>query len=451
MAETYSPNLAITLIGTGDLAGTWGNVTNTNLGTLLEQAISGYVSQVITDGADTVITIPNGATGVARNMYIVCTGTLTASRNLVVPTNNKLYFINNSTAGGFAVTVKCAGGVGISVPNGTSTVLVCNGTDIVNALNYFPALSTGSFSSTGNITATGTITGAALIPNGSTVPVNGEYLPSANTLGWATSSTARGTINSIGQWTINAAGSGATFTINGSGNPLSPLIIQGNSTAGNSLGPIIRAGTNNLDYSLYVSNAPNTQSYFIINGDGGVVVGSPTGGDQGLGTINATGYYLNGVALPNNPSYFAQKTSQTNYTSNNTLATDAQLTVTLPLGTYEFAVSTVWGGVAGGGQVAITQGTAVWDQTNLYYSYSYFNTDGVGVNLGPYAQPFAFASTQLMFVSAFGNTGNVAHSTSRGTFKITTAGTVLIQMAQGTSHPMTSTCLSAFASYRKVA
>jgi hypothetical protein len=134
MASTYSTNLALELIGTGEQSGTWGNTTNTNLGTLLEQAISGYVTQTITDGADTVITIPNGATGVARNMYIEMTGTLTAARNLIVPANKKLYFIYNNTTGGYSVTVKVSGLTGVLVPNGYKMLLVCNGTDIVEAV-----------------------------------------------------------------------------------------------------------------------------------------------------------------------------------------------------------------------------------------------------------------------------------------------------------------------------
>ena len=136
MSSTYSTNLAIELMGTGDQAGNWGATTNVNLGTLIEQAISGYVTQAITDGADTVITIPNGATGVARNMFIECTGSLSAARNLIVPTNKKLYFIYNNTSGGYAVTVKVSGQTGVSVPNGAKVVLVSNGTDIVNATNY---------------------------------------------------------------------------------------------------------------------------------------------------------------------------------------------------------------------------------------------------------------------------------------------------------------------------
>jgi hypothetical protein len=137
MASTYSTNLALELIGTGEQSGTWGTTTNTNLGTLLEQAISGYVTQAITDGsgANTTITIPNGTTGVARNMFIEMTGALSfATTSLIVPANKKLYFVFNNTSGGFAVTVKVSGQTGILVPNGKKVVLVSNGTDIVEAV-----------------------------------------------------------------------------------------------------------------------------------------------------------------------------------------------------------------------------------------------------------------------------------------------------------------------------
>jgi hypothetical protein len=151
MASTYSTNLAIELIGTGDQAGAWGNTTNTNLGTLIEQAISGYVTQAVATGTDTSITIPNGSTGVARNMYIELTGTGGTNTNLIVPTNKKLYFIFNNASG--AVTVKVAGQTGVSVPAGKKMVLVSNGTDIVNGLNYIADFGTNSFTVT-NLTAT---------------------------------------------------------------------------------------------------------------------------------------------------------------------------------------------------------------------------------------------------------------------------------------------------------
>lgn len=187
MASTYSTNLALELIGTGDQAGTWGTTTNTNLGTLLEQAISGYQTQAITDGADTTITIPNGSSGVARNMFIEMTGALTAARNLIVPANKKLYFIYNNTTGGFAVTVKVSGQTGVSVPNGAKVVLVSNGTDIVAATSYMTSLTVG-----------GSATANSFIPNSSTVPTNGMYLPATNTLGWAVNSAAAMRLDSLG-------------------------------------------------------------------------------------------------------------------------------------------------------------------------------------------------------------------------------------------------------------
>ena len=138
MASTYSTNLAIELIGTGDQAGTWGNTTNTNLGTLIEQAISGYVTQAVATGTDTTITIPNGATGVARNMFIELTGTGGASTNLIVPSNKKLYFIYNNSTG--AVTVKVSGQTGVSVAQGAKVILASNGTDVIEATTYLAAV-----------------------------------------------------------------------------------------------------------------------------------------------------------------------------------------------------------------------------------------------------------------------------------------------------------------------
>ena len=177
MASTYSTNLALELMATGDQSGTWGVTTNTNLGTLLEQSISGYVTQAITDGsgANTTITIPNGASGVARNMFIEMTGALTFSTtNLIVPANKKLYFIYNNTTGGFPVTVKVTGLTGVSVPNGRKVILVSNGTDIVEAHNAVSGNATvgGTLVVTGATTLTGAATLSAALTYGGVTLTN---------------------------------------------------------------------------------------------------------------------------------------------------------------------------------------------------------------------------------------------------------------------------------------
>ena len=167
MASTYSTNLALELIGTGDQSGAWGTTTNGNLGTLIEQAISGYVTQAVTTGASTAITIPNGATGVARNMFIELTGTGGTNTFLTVPANKKLYFIYNNSTGD--VTVKVSGQTGVSVPTGKKMALVCNGTDVVNAISYVPSFGTDSFTITSLNATSGSITTLASADASATV------------------------------------------------------------------------------------------------------------------------------------------------------------------------------------------------------------------------------------------------------------------------------------------
>ena len=135
MASTYSTNLKLELMATGENSGTWGSKTNTNLGTLLEQAIVGYETQVITNGADTVLTMADGVSSVARNYILELTGVLTANRNLIVPALEKSYIIYNNTTGGYSVTVKVSGQTGVTVANGKKAIVYNNSTDVIEVVN----------------------------------------------------------------------------------------------------------------------------------------------------------------------------------------------------------------------------------------------------------------------------------------------------------------------------
>jgi hypothetical protein len=188
-------------MGTGNQDGTWGTVTNTNLGTLIEQAISGYVTQAITDGsgANTTITMPDGTTGVARNMFIEMTGALTFSTtSLIVPANKKLYFIHNNTTGGFAVTVKVTGLTGVSVPNGRKVILVSNGTDIVEAHNAI----SGNATVGGTLVVTGATTAASFSGAGTGLTGTAASLTAGNV---TTNANLTGMVTSVG----NAASLGS--------------------------------------------------------------------------------------------------------------------------------------------------------------------------------------------------------------------------------------------------
>jgi hypothetical protein len=151
MASTYSPSLKITLPGDGDQAGLWGQTTNTNLGTLVEQAITGVVSITMTD-ANYTLTSFNGVSDEARNAVLVVTGTNNAVRDLIPPVQEKLYTIANNTTGGFAIRVIGVSGTGVNIPNGATCLVFCNGTNFINGLSG----SAGNFTVAGSLAVTST-------------------------------------------------------------------------------------------------------------------------------------------------------------------------------------------------------------------------------------------------------------------------------------------------------
>lgn len=132
MASTYSTSQKFELIATGEKAGLWGTITNTNL-QLVEQAIGGYVS-VNAASADQALTISNGATSDGRNMIIKITGTLAANRTVTVPDSiEKMYLVEDATtrsASHYTLTFKTVSGTGVVMPVGSKMVVYSDGTNI---------------------------------------------------------------------------------------------------------------------------------------------------------------------------------------------------------------------------------------------------------------------------------------------------------------------------------
>jgi hypothetical protein len=155
MPLTYSPNLKLTLIGDGEQTGTWGQLTNTNLGTLIEQAIAGYTTVSITDANYTLTSI-NGASDEARSMALNITSsvTLTATRNVICPSVSKLYVVKNATTGGQSIVIKTSAGTGITIANGATAIVLCDGTNVIDPFS-------GKVSTTG-----ATMTGQLTLPGG---------------------------------------------------------------------------------------------------------------------------------------------------------------------------------------------------------------------------------------------------------------------------------------------
>jgi hypothetical protein len=143
MATIYSSDLKLSIMATGENAGTWGQITNTNL-YLLQQAIGGYEAISIAGGAQTTaLTMSNGAISNARNAVIKLTGTITGNQVVTIPTAiEKTYVVANGTTGAFTVEFKQAGGTGVTfaAADKSTKILFADGTNIVETGNTTPII-----------------------------------------------------------------------------------------------------------------------------------------------------------------------------------------------------------------------------------------------------------------------------------------------------------------------
>jgi microcystin-dependent protein len=226
MASTYSESLKLELIGDGDQSGTWGSTTNRNLGTLLEQAITG-VRTITMANANYVLTNFNGVSDESRNAVLVVQGTNSAIRQVVAPLEQKLYVVYNNTSGGFAIDIGASSGALIRIPNGVTAQVYCDGTDFYSSQTG----SAGNFTVNGNLIASGNATIAGnenltgnLVVGGSlqTTAGLGSYLAGSFTGGISGTTLTVSAVASgqlfVGQ-TISGTGvtSGTTITAFGTG------------------------------------------------------------------------------------------------------------------------------------------------------------------------------------------------------------------------------------------
>ena len=142
MASTYSTNLKIELQATGENSGTWGTITNTNLGTALEQAIVGKADVSMSSTTITLTLTNTNAAQDARAIYLNLTGSPGGAAVLEVPAVQKPYIVKNGSDQ--QVTIKVSGQTGVAIPTGKTAIVYNNGTDVVGAIDYIPSLVLGA-------------------------------------------------------------------------------------------------------------------------------------------------------------------------------------------------------------------------------------------------------------------------------------------------------------------
>ena len=155
MATSYTDILKLALPTQGELSGTWGTTVNDNITKMVEEAIAGSKTINTWSSNSATLSTANGTTAEARAAILNLTDTttdLSGAATLICPAATKVYIVKNAT--GQTVTIKTSSGTGIAITNGSTGFVYCDGTNVVESLNYVA----GNFGIGGNLTVTGTAT-----------------------------------------------------------------------------------------------------------------------------------------------------------------------------------------------------------------------------------------------------------------------------------------------------
>jgi hypothetical protein len=172
MTTAYTSVLKLALPITGELSGTWGDVVNNNITSMVEEAITGLATISTWTGASHTLTTADGTTSESRCAILQCSGSPGAAAEVICPTATKIYIVKNSVSGGYAVTLKTSAGTGIAVPNGKVMWLYCDGTNVVDATTHLSSLTLASalpVASGGTGTTTSTGTGSVVLATSPTI------------------------------------------------------------------------------------------------------------------------------------------------------------------------------------------------------------------------------------------------------------------------------------------
>ena len=219
MASTYTTNLQIEKVTTGEKAGLWGTVTNTNL-EILEQASSGYIA-VDVAAADVTLDLNDGATSNGKNLFFKLTGTLAANRQFIMPaTAERVYIVQDATVRGASNrtldVLTASSSNAVPIPPGSTMLVYSDGTDTVLGL-----LTKGYATITDSNSPYTTVAGAQIFANTTSNPITVTLPASPATGDEVTIIDTRGTWNSnnltVGRngQPINTASSDLTLSDNG--------------------------------------------------------------------------------------------------------------------------------------------------------------------------------------------------------------------------------------------
>ena len=231
MTVNYTPLLGLAQPVTGTESGTWGDTINASLTALVESSIAGVATASVSSGNWTLSTTGSGAANEQRMAILIPTGSPGVSRNIIAPSQSKIYIVVNQSNA--SVVLKGAATTGVTIASGKTTMVAWNGSDFVELTpntiaGILPVVNGGTGTSTPalvagtNISITGTWPNQTITASGGgsgsvtsvamTVPsflsVSGSPITSSGTLAVTLSGTALPVANG-GTGVTTSTGSGS--------------------------------------------------------------------------------------------------------------------------------------------------------------------------------------------------------------------------------------------------
>ena len=289
MASSYSTDLKLELMVTGENSNTWGDKTNNNLN-LIQQAVAGYQSIALTS-TTTTLAMTNATISNARNMVLEFTGTLTGDSTINLPDGiEKLYFIKDSTTrAGYTLTFKTTSGTGFALTSGKVNGAYSNGTDVsaitlntlggtmtIDQVLTYGSTTTQSLT-VSNLTATATVSTNTFLATTATATTLTGTTISCTTLTGATNNDSKGELRLV---PLNTATSAYTLTATDHGKCIS--------TSSNVIVPpsIFTAGQNAIIFNSGTTDITITQSTSVTMYQVGTSnTGNRTLAQKGLATV----------------------------------------------------------------------------------------------------------------------------------------------------------------------
>jgi hypothetical protein len=235
--STYSSTLRIELIGAGEQDGVWGDTTNSNLGTIIEAAITN-VADITFANTTYTLTANLGLPDEARNAVLNLIGSNSAPQDLIAPAVEKTYIIKNTTGATVTIKTSAGGSVGVAIANGTTRIVWSDGTDFFTAASQtVVAAGTGMNTVTVGDTTTVNLANTAVTAGNYaaatlTIDAQGRITAAANA---SIVNTAIGTTNAIN---VSSSTGNVTFSIAGASNGFGVRTVSTSSPTGGSDGDI---------------------------------------------------------------------------------------------------------------------------------------------------------------------------------------------------------------------